>query len=139
MNIFSGEISPSNGRKDIEWIRPDGQEMQLDDWNNPSNHILAYIINGNNDKSSKTITPTCDDDFMILMSGNTFGVVDFKLPPPPNKQKWELVFDTTGKHKKINDDGTYSLDAYSYVLLKSHKNEYRRTLVLIASNINYSR
>ena len=56
---------------------------------------------------------------MILMCGNTYGVADFKLPIPPNKQKWELVFDTTGKHKQINDNETYSLEPYSYVLLIS--------------------
>lgn len=140
LNIFSGEVLPSNNRKDIEWIRSDGQEMQVDDWHNPTNHILAYIINGNcGENSKKTKSKTIDDDFMVLMCGNTYGVVNFKLPPPPNKQKWELVFDTSSKSKKINDDGSYSLDAYSYVLLKSSKNESSRTLDLTISKHNYSR
>ena len=64
---------------------------------------------------------------MILMCGNTYGITDFKLPSPPNKQKWELVFDTTGSHKKINDNGTYSLEPYSYVLLTSRKNPMEKT------------
>ncbi|MEE6207126.1 MAG: alpha-amylase family glycosyl hydrolase [Alphaproteobacteria bacterium] len=125
LDVFSGEIVPSNGRKDIEWIRPDGQEMQNGDWNNQFNHILACVINGKNGEVSKNPASrkNSDDDFMILMCGNTYGIVDFKLPTPPNKQKWELVFDTTGKHKKINDNGTYSLEPYSYVLLTSRKQE----------------
>lgn len=134
LDVFSGEIVPSNGRKDIEWIRPDGQEMQDWDWSNQYNHILACVINGQNGEISQNSTSrkNSDDDFMILMCGNTYGVVDFTLPTPPNKQKWELVFDTTGKHKKINDNGTYSLEPYSYVLLVSRKpertNEYAKQI-----------
>lgn len=125
LDVFSGNVVPSNGRKDIEWVRPDGQEMQVGDWQNPQNHILACVVNGKcgeiskNEKSRKN----SDDDFMILMCGNTYGFVDFRLPPPPNKGKWELIFDTTGSHKKINENGTYTLEPYSYVLLTSKKNE----------------
>ena len=123
LDVFSGETVPSNGRKDIEWIRPDGHEMQGGDWNNQINHILACVINGKNGEVSKNPQSknNIDDDFMILMCGNTYGVVDFKLPTPPNKQKWELIFDTAGKQKKINENGTYSLEPYSYVLLTSKK------------------
>ena len=89
LDVFSGEIVPSNKRKDIEWIRADGQEMQEWDWNNPSNHILACVINGKGSEVSKNpqTKKSTDDDFMILMCGNTYGVVDFKLPPSPNKNK----------------------------------------------------
>ncbi len=129
LDVFSGEKVPSNGRKDIEWIRPDGQEMQESDWHNQYNHILACVINGKGSEVSKNpkTKKTTDDDFMVLMCGNTYGVVDFKLPTSPNGQKWELVFDTAGKNKKINDNGTYSLEPYSYVLLKSPKKEKQNT------------
>ena len=141
LDVFSGNIVPSNGRKDIEWIRPDGQEMEIDDWQNPTNHILACVINGHNREISKNpdTGKECDDDFMILMCGNTYGVVDFKLPPPPNKQKWELVFDTSGKNKKINENGTYVLEAYSYVLLKSPRMEQKRTRQLPLLKENHTR
>ena len=125
LDVFSGAVVPSNGRKDIEWVRPDGKEMEVGDWQNHTNHILACVVNGKcgevskNEKSRRN----SDDDFMILMCGNTYGFVDFKLPTPPNKGKWELIFDTTGAHKKINDNGTYTLEPYSYVLLTSKKHE----------------
>lgn len=125
LDVFSGEKVPSNGRKDIEWIRPDGQEMQGGDWNNQFNHILACVINGKGGEVSKNPQSknNVDDDFMVIMCGNTYGVVDFKLPEAPNKQTWTLLFDTAGKHKKINDNGTYSLEPYSYVLLTAKKPE----------------
>lgn len=127
LDVFSGQIVPSNQRKDIEWIRADGQEMQEHDWHNPENHILAYIINGKCGEVSANASSkkNHDDDFMILMCGNTYGFVDFKLPPSPNGNNWELVFDTTGEHKKINDNGTYTLEPYSYVLLTSKKDNDR--------------
>lgn len=134
LDTFSGEIVPSNGRKDIEWIRPDGRQMQTSDWQNPQNHILACIINGRSSEISqnKTTTPTNDDDFMILMCGNTYGFVDFTLPKAPNGENWQLVFDTTGDHKSINKNGTYTLEPYSYVLLtaKNNARQNERTIDL---------
>lgn len=130
LDVFSGEKVPENQRKDIEWLRPDGQEMQEHDWNNHTNHILACVINGKNGQISQNPKSknNIDDDFMILMCGNTYGVVDFKLPTPPNKQKWEIVFDTANAKKQINPNGTYSLEPYSYVLLcsKNHTNSRQK-------------
>ena len=136
LDVFSGEKVPSNGRKDIEWIRPDGQEMQGGDWNNQYNHILACVINGKGGEVSKNPQSknNVDDDFMIIMCGNTYGVVDFKLPEAPNKQPWTLLFDTAGKHKKINDNGTYSLEPYSYVLLTAKKSERSNSRTLDMNN-----
>jgi hypothetical protein len=61
-------------------------------------------------------------------------VVDFKLPTSPNGNKWEVVLDTAGKGKKINGNGTYSLEAFSYVLLKSprvqQQNEHMHNLMV---------
>jgi hypothetical protein len=65
---------------------------------------------------------------MVLLCGNTYGFVDFTLPTPPNQKQWELVFDTTGKHKKINDNNTYTLEPYSCVVLTSKQQEKSRTL-----------
>lgn len=125
LDVFTGQTVPSNGRKDIEWIRADGNQMQDYDWNNPTNHILACVVNGKNASVSPNpkSDKKSDDDFMIMMCGNTYGFVNFRLPTPPNKQQWELLFDTTGKHKKINDNGTYTLEPYSYVLLISRQNQ----------------
>ncbi len=125
LDVFSGDIVPSNGRKDIEWVRPDGKEMMVSDWQNPTNHILACIVNGKCSEISKNTETKkqSDDDFMILMCGNTYGFVDFTLPTPPNGESWELVFDTTGDHKKINKNGTYTLEPYSYVLLTSKQKD----------------
>ena len=132
LDVFSGEKVPSNGRKDIEWIRADGNEMSEGDWHNPYNHILACVINGNNGEVSRNPKSrnNRDDDFMILMCGNTYGVVDFKLPPAPNKSNWEVVFDTAGKDRKINENGTYSLEAYSYVLLTAKRETRSNELAL---------
>jgi glycogen operon protein len=130
LDTFTGQVVPSNNRKDIEWIRADGQEMQTADWQNPANHILAYVLNGNGAEVSqnKNSQSNRDDDFMVLLCGNTYGFVDFTLPTPPNQKQWELVFDTTGKHKKINDNNTYTLEPYSCVVLTSKQQEKSRTL-----------
>ncbi len=125
LDVFSGNLIPNSNRKDIEWIRPDGNEMEVSDWQNRQNHVLACVINGRNGEISRNPSSknNNDNDFMILMCGNTYGTVEFKLPEAPNKKKWNLVFDTTGEHKKINENGTYSLEPYSYVLLSSKRDK----------------
>ena len=72
---------------------------------------------------------------MILMCGNTYGFVDFKLPKAPNGGKWELVFDTTGEHKKICDNGLYTLEPYSYVLLTAKNKTYENERTFDMTNV----
>src|SRR5690606_9235266 len=45
--FFAGDPVTDTGDKDIQWMRPDGKEMTLDDWRDPKNRMLGMLIHGN--------------------------------------------------------------------------------------------
>ena len=137
LDIFSGETVDTNNRKDIEWIRPNGQEMQGDDWNCDYAQTLAYIINGEGGKVSpnEKSKNNSDDDFLVIMSGNDYHEVEFKLPPPPNKGAWQVVLDTANNDSTNDEDvkkdiNTYTIKPFGYVVLTSKKPDITKELLM---------
>ena len=125
LSLFDGQKVAANGAKDITWLRPDGQEMEAQDWRCGYAKTGAYMLNGSNNKGISK-----DDDFLILVSGDNYHTVDYKLPQPPHGGDWQLVLDTS--KEAFNDTlevcksgETYALKPYSYVIL-THKNGKER-------------
>ena len=125
LSLFDGQRVAENGAKDITWLRPNGEEMQSSDWSCGYAKTGAYMLNGSNSKGVSK-----DDDFMILVSGDNYHTVDYKLPRPPHGGNWQLVLDTS--KEKFNDSveiftegESYPLKPYSYVIL-THKNNRAR-------------
>ncbi len=44
--FFRGDPLPSSGVKDVSWIRPDGRELEQDDWNDPEARVLGMLVPG---------------------------------------------------------------------------------------------
>ncbi|MDD4556405.1 MAG: alpha-amylase family glycosyl hydrolase [Alphaproteobacteria bacterium] len=117
LHTFTDKICEENGRKEVEWMRPDGTEMEGHDWNVGHARTLAYVMNG---KASGD-----EADFMVLTSGD-FSSVDYKLPQPPSGEKWHVVFDSadvSADKKEYEKDSAYQLKPFSYVLLSSQHNK----------------
>lgn len=104
LDNFSGNFVAETGRKDIEWIKPDGKEMEHQDWNCDYARTLAYVLNGQGGKVSPNSDSknNVDDDFLVIHSGNVDGNVAFNLPKPPNGSNWQLVFDTGNQNKNLD-------------------------------------
>ena len=64
---------------DIRWLRPDGQELTGDDWEQPRGHVAMYGWRGN----SKA----------LLMLNATPESFDYQLPPL-EKGAWRRIADT---------------------------------------------
>ena len=126
LDSFSGK-DVGNGRKDIEWIRPDGQEMTTSDWDFPYARTLAYVINGRgaNVSPNKESYGKIDNDFLIIMSGNESGAVAFNLPKPPNGERWQRVFDTSIKGANDEIDfhkgDEYKIEPYAVAVFSCKK------------------
>lgn len=83
------------------------------------------MLNGSNNKGKPR-----DDDFMIMVSGDNYHTVDYKLPTPPGGGKWQLVFDSSQEEfasrvQQFEPGSSYALKPYSYVIL-THKNNIAR-------------
>jgi isoamylase len=67
--------------KDITWLRTDGAEMQLGDWQEPRKATLAFWLAG---------APAV----LVLMNAE-LEPVEFRLPGPPAGEIWRIVLETT--------------------------------------------
>lgn len=128
VDYFDGQPVDDKGTKDITFVRPDGREMTGGDWQ-PYAKTLSYVLAG--EKVKKDGKPA-DDDFMIIMNAHN-GEVDFKTPPAPNGQKWEVAFDTAhlGVEKlpveqRVIKDGNYRAQPHSMVVLQAVREENRQ-------------
>lgn len=128
VDYFDGQPVDDKGTKDITFIRPDGQEMTSGDWQ-PFAKTLSYVLAG--EKAKKDGKPA-DDDFMIIMNAHN-GEVDFRTPPAPNGQRWEVAFDTAHlgveklpvEQREIKD-GNYRAQPHSMVVLQAVREENRQ-------------
>lgn len=125
LSLFSGQENSENGIKDITWLRPDGAEMTVSEWTLPYHKTGAYMLNG-----ASTPHRAADDDFLILVSGDNYHTINYKLPTPPSGGKWQLLFDTSVDNQssqiQLYQPGTeYALKPYSYVVFTKKKNKSR--------------
>jgi len=80
--------------KDITWFLPDGREPQSNDWHNPGQQCLGYIMDGGaiNEVNERGARIT-GDTLLILINGS-FNDVEFKLPGHLSKMPWSLILST---------------------------------------------
>ena len=133
LTLYNGKEMSENGKKDITWLRPDGQEMTVAEWTLPYHKTGAYMING-----AATSSRQADDDFLIMASGDNYHTVDYTLPTPPSGGKWQLLLDTSeGKFadtaRLLEPNSHYALKPYSFVVLTRKKSMTRVNQKVLAA------
>ena len=142
LSLFDGKENPENGVKDITWLRPDGNEMTVAEWTLPYHKTGAYMLNG-----AATENRSSDDDFLIMVSGDNYHTINYKLPTPPSGGKWQLLLDTSegefSKNMRQFEAGSeYALKPYSFVIMTKKKSKVRinqRTLAAMVAKHQASR
>jgi glycogen operon protein len=104
-SFFSGT---RNGgvEKDVTWLRPDGAEMDTDDWQAGDKRALAMLVPGEaNSEVDERGRPIQGDTLLLIFNAGTRPVL-FRLPKQPAPGRWELALRT-------DDRGTRRLRAPS--------------------------
>ena len=135
LSLFTGKEISENGAKDITWLRPDGNEMTVAEWTLPYHKTGAYMLNG-----AATSNRDSDDDFLIMVSGDNYHTINYKLPTPPSGGKWQLLLDTSegefSKEVRQFDAGSeYALKPYSFVIMTKKKSKTRVNQRALAARI----
>ncbi|HEX5729536.1 glycogen debranching protein GlgX [Microbacterium sp.] len=82
---------------DIAWLRPDGTEMQPEDWDSGFGRAVGVFLNGSGirerDRRGDRIT---DKHFIVLFNAGDEDV-DFVVPAVEYSPKWEVLVDTAGE------------------------------------------
>ena len=111
--FFVGRIIPGTHVKDITWLRPDGAEMEYDNWTDGTARTLGALISGLAGEYHLTARglPEPDETFLMLMNAGA-SAVQWVLPASEPAGAWRLVLDTSHEDG-LGDSETYPVgDAF---------------------------
>ncbi len=93
--FFRGTEVSEGGVKDIAWLRPDGKERHQEDWGDPGDRCLAFLLSGEAYGYHLTASgePEPDDAFLVVASAHP-EPISFTLPQPRPGDVWLGVLDT---------------------------------------------
>jgi isoamylase len=110
-------------KADIVWLRPDGTEMQPNDWGSGFGKAVGVYLNGEGlrerDARGETVT---DIDFLLFFSAAD-APVKFTLPGASYGPSWDVVVDTAGKatdQGPLEAGAPLNVDPRSLVVLQAH-------------------
>ena len=95
--FFHGTPAPDTGRDDLDWYRPDGQLMTMDDWGAPFARSVTMALSG------ATGDDTRPDDPFLIMVNAWWDPLDFTIPEPLRGLDWRIEVDTAAPD---SDGGT---------------------------------
>ena len=93
--FFQGRSIHGSDVRDVIWLRPDGKEMDDEEWNNGLVRCIGMLLNGEAldewDERGRIIR----DKTMLLLMNAYHEAISFKLPSVKRGQIWETLIDTT--------------------------------------------
>jgi glycogen operon protein len=132
-NFFQGRQIRGVGIKDIVWLRPDGQEMTDEEWNQEFARCLGVSLSGHAaDELDDRGQPIHDDNYLLLMNAH-HEEIPFIVPTPLYSSGWFAILDTSCQTTRNPDafyaaSTSYPLQARSLALLVEREPErVRRT------------
>ena len=92
-HFFHGE-SLSGDAADIAWFRPDGSEMQSEDWSSGFGKSIGVFLNGeaipSPDERGQRVV---DDSFLVLFNAH-YEPLDFTMPAAGWGERWLRILDS---------------------------------------------
>ena len=96
--FFQGRMIRGSNVRDIIWFRPDGGEMDDEDWASPNTRGLAVFLSGTGiDDVDENGIPIHDDNLLLMLNAS---VRDFDYLLPKFEAHWELLVDTANPAAK---------------------------------------
>nr|BFF11683.1 hypothetical protein GCM10025699_29860 [Microbacterium flavescens] len=109
---------------DIAWARPDGTQMQPEDWDSGFGRAVAVFLNGDGIRErDRRGEPISDHHFIVLFNAGE-DVVDFAIPDVEFSPKWDVVVDTAGEHANtvpVEPGSTLAVPGRSLMVLREHE------------------
>ena len=130
-NFFQGRQIRGAEIKDIVWLRPDGQEMTDEEWNQEFARSLGITLSGQAvDEVDERGQRIHDDNFLLLINAH-HEEIPFVTPAPPSNFGWVAIVDTSCQTTNRADvfyaaGASYPLQARSLALLVERPPERMR-------------
>jgi glycogen operon protein len=122
-DFFLGVAVDQLGRRDVAWLKPDGQEMTTEEWEKDFARCLGMWLNGEHlpetDERGRALH---DASFLVLFNAH-HDVIEFHLPDPGDGGSWVGEVDTSTETgdvppERSRPSGTYRLQGRSLVVLR---------------------
>src|SRR5512133_3773978 len=119
--FFRGRQMWDSSLKDLAWFRPDGTEMNEEDWQKPFARSVAFLLGGDaiatpDEKGEKIV-----GDTLLVLLNAWHEPVTYVLPEVEWGEEWEVLVDTAGasdlKRDLVAARGTLTVEARSIVVL----------------------
>jgi isoamylase len=119
--FFQGRSIHGLQVSDIEWYRPDGQEMSDVEWEDGLVRCLGLLLNGALMDEWDTHGQHVHDDIVLLLLNAHHEAIPFVLPGVEHNPAWELLLDTAQPEVEravYTPSECYALQGRSLVLLR---------------------
>ncbi len=124
LNFYASNDTNGNVMEQLRWFKPDGAQADATYFNSPTNHAIAWRIDG---------TEFGDSASAIYVAYNGWsGNVNFSLPWPGTGKQWYRVTDTATWNEGNNTVVTPGSEALIGGEFTSYGMQARSMLVLIA-------
>ncbi len=90
--FLTGAYDAEIGVKDASWLRPDGEEMKEENWNDPHARCLGVLLDGRAQETG--IRRVGDDSTLLILVNSHTDVVPFILPRAAGGSRWIRLLDT---------------------------------------------
>ena len=94
--FFQGQVGKGQDRKDIEWLRPDGQEMRDSDWGDKATTSIGMWLNGSLIPDRAADGSTITGDTLLILLHSSAERVDWCIPAAYGS-RWEVLIDTAAE------------------------------------------
>ncbi|MFC0081353.1 glycogen debranching protein GlgX [Aciditerrimonas ferrireducens] len=117
-DFFTGRPLGPEGPKDLTWLRPDGQEMQEEDWANPEARALGMLLWGKAaDELDERGRRQVGDTLLVLLNADP-RPVPFTLPRLDPPGHWVELLHTARPLRRAVPTGPISLPGQSLAVLR---------------------
>ncbi|HEY6559354.1 MAG TPA: glycogen debranching protein GlgX [Polyangiaceae bacterium] len=115
--FLAGNLVAQEGMKDVQWLRPDGKEMTVDDWNQRNNRVLSMLIHGDaSDEVDERGRPNRGKTLFLLFNASN-RARHFALPGLPGTGSFREIINTAMPSSRIVKSGGLNVAPHSLVLL----------------------
>lgn len=126
-NFLHGKSITKKGRRDVTWLRPDGGEMEVSNWNDVNTRSFGMLLSGDaNDERDSHGNKIKDDTILVLLNAFWEDMI-FNLPSEFTNGPWVLALDTRYKRGKPPNqaytDPSFSVASRSFAMLISPRPE----------------
>ncbi|HJQ36318.1 MAG TPA: glycogen debranching protein GlgX [Thermoanaerobaculia bacterium] len=115
---------PVRGVSDVGWFKPDGDQMQDQDWGSTFVRTLGVFLNGRAIPTpDHRGEPVVDDSFYLLFNGHS-EPIEFTLPTGPWGDRWEIVLESSEivpdlrEHREWNAGDAVQVEGHSVTVLR---------------------